>query len=108
MAENEVSEVQVCPTKSGKWTVEADGKKVGTFEDRKSAIAEARAAAGGTSEELFDANGKLAGTVETPGARVVLMRPDGSEYGELQAPPGNPDGAQRLSITPATQEGEAV
>lgn len=65
-----------------------DGKELRASEDsfasRGDAIAAARADRGDGDEELFRSDGSSAGKVSNRGPEsLVLMRPDGSVYGEI-------------------------
>lgn len=91
--------IEVTPLKSGKWKVSGES---GSFDDRSQAIAVAREKAG--VRDLFDADGNRAGNTP-PQATVVLMRPDGSVYGELYAPAMG--GGQTVSINPVGESGSA-
>lgn len=72
--------IEVRPQKNGRWSV--GGEK---FDDRRSAIAHA-------------------GEVKGSGDNVVLLRQDGSVYGELMHAENDQDG-QNVNVTPAGEEG---
>jgi hypothetical protein len=77
-----VSTIEVRPQKNGRWSVGAE-----KFDDRRSAIAHA-------------------GEIKEPGDNVVLLRPDGSVYGELMHAESD-RGAQSADVTPAGERGSA-
>lgn len=93
--------IEVAPLKNGNWSVSG---VQGSFEDRAQAIEAARVEAG--VESLYNADGEAVANTDAKRS-VVLMRPDGSVYGELYAPPAG-QGAQEVAIEPASESTEAV
>ena len=89
MADNEV---QVQPNKKGGWfinkVVEGKATKGKSFDQRRDAIDAAREVAAGA-------------------CRVVLMREDGTEFGELDAPPSAGGETTAVDLEPAREEGAA-
>lgn len=80
--------------------------KSDSFDDRGSAIAGARGEASVPAvEELYNAGGEPRGiSPKRPGAlRVVLLRADGSEYGELDAGPSAGGEALTAQVETATE-----
>ena len=77
--------IEVFPNKSGGWHWRRDNHKSKSFETRREAIDAAR-------------------DEKEPGDNVVLLRPDGSVYGELfHAERGG--GAQDVTLKPAGEKG---
>lgn len=77
------------------------------FTTRAEALAAARESVGGGLVELVR-DGKTIGTQQLPTeVRVVLLRADGSEVGELNPPPPGSDSPQRVDLTPAGTEESA-
>jgi hypothetical protein len=74
--------IEVKPFKNGKWGVGSE-----RFDDRRSAIAHA-------------------GEIKEPTDNVVLLRLDGSLYGELMHAESGAQ-AQHVSVTPAGEKGSA-
>ena len=104
-----MAQVEVYTTQGGawRWRIRNDDdstQQVNTANDRSEAIAAARAAAGGERTELFDANGESYGfAVKPPSMRVVLLRSDGSLYGELDPAPSSGDGTPQIVTIDPTQ-----
>lgn len=107
-----MEQVEIKP-EGGQWTwrhVDDDKTEVasGSCEDRTTAIAEGRKAAGGRRVMQTDTEtGEEVGETQLPTTcRVVLLRPDGSEYGELDPGPQADGPAQEVDIEPVeTNEG---
>ena len=79
------------------------------FATRSEAIAAAKAARGDKNEELFRADGSAVGNAVTRGPEaIVLLRPDGSVYGELDHEERTGGTPQRVTLTPANEKTEAV
>lgn len=109
-----VEQFEVFPLEDGKWIwqhrvggdVVESGKPVSS---RADAYAGAQEARGDVVTPLLHMNGSPAGEARTRGPqRIVLLRKDGSLYGELdhELKAGGP--AQHVSIVPASDHGEAV
>lgn len=108
---------EIVPAEDGTWGWQ---KRVGGsvvdefhgYEARSHTLAEVRAMNGDETLEVRRTNGQLVRTIRDrkPDAlRVVLLRLDGSLYGELDPPPSNATGEpHRITLTPATESGEAV
>lgn len=78
---------------------------------RKDAITEARTQNQDEVLSLVNAAGETVGktTIRKPDAlRVVLLRLDGSLYGELDHGPLSGGTPHRITLTPATESGEAT
>jgi hypothetical protein len=85
------------------------GKQGKTFAGRADAIAAAKEARGDKQEELFRADGSPAATIESRGPEaIVLLRPDGSVYGELSHAVRAGGKPQVVAITPAVENTKAV
>jgi hypothetical protein len=107
-------QIAIAPTKEGRWNwlrVDEKGKIEGEgpgFEDRASAVTAGRIEGG--AEEVTVTRGS--GVPETyftpPSCRVVLLRQDGSEVGELDPAPGDGEVGQRITLTPVGSNEEAV
>lgn len=103
------AQIEVFPD-GGKWRwreVTANGKAGdhSGADSRSETIRKARDAAGVVpSVELFDADGNSHGmSPKRPGhVRVVLLREDGSEYGELDAGPSA--GSEQMAVVEAAGE----
>lgn len=91
------------------WSYRQGETRGGNYPTRSEAIAAAKNARGDTTEDLFRADGSLAGTnvVRGPEA-IVLLRPDGSVYGELDHELGEGKNPQRITLTPASETDAAV
>lgn len=106
-------QINIAPDKVGKWGWKCigDGEATdgqGGFETRGEAIAAGRAN-GGAEEITVTRSGGVSETHFTPPTcRVVLLRLDGSEVGELDAAPGDGAVGQRITLTPAGTDEEAV
>jgi hypothetical protein len=85
------------------------------YADRKEAVAAARLARGDKIEELFrmddDGNFESIGlsTISRGDESLVLLRPDGSVYGEIdhEVNKDSSQNPQHVSITPASEASEA-
>jgi hypothetical protein len=109
-----VDQIEVYPQKDKWYWRRREGKSIAAkcrasgYADRAEAIAEARKERGG-EVNLVDDDGKKVGRASLGGLRVVLLRADGSEYGELDAPASSSNGqAQRVTLTPAGETSKAV
>jgi hypothetical protein len=111
-----VDQIEVFPQDDGRWNwqkrIDGDVQETGNgYQDRSSAIEAARAGRGDEVLNLVRDDGSVAGTTRVSrgeGLRVVLLRADGSEYGELD-PAGSPSPtATLLTLTPAGTTSEAV
>jgi hypothetical protein len=107
-----VREVRVYPDED-QWAyaLVEDDEVLETHEadDQRSAFAGARAIGGHETIELFDADGNPVGTAKKPGCRVVVLRRDGSEYGELEPAESTAGGTPiRVSIEPVIETSEAT
>lgn len=85
-----VDQIEVLPLEDGtwEWRKRIDDRIVasvgGKEASRSEAIAAARSARGDEEVQLVRGDGSTAGTARIGGGlRVVLLRSDGSEYGEL-------------------------
>lgn len=78
------------------------------YPTRSEAIAACKVARGDVDEELFRADGTSLGHAVSRGREaIVLLRPDGSLYGELDHEERQATGAaQRVSIKPAGEQTE--
>jgi len=97
---------EIVPLDDGSWRVdlrqEDAVKKGAEFEIRREAIQAAREANGTRDLTVSDENGRPVSTVRQYGPlRVVLLRPDGSEYGELDHAQGTGGYPQYVNLTPA-------
>lgn len=108
---------EIVPSEDGTWAwqkridgVITDGES--GFELRADALAIARDLNGDEVLDLRRADGELVRQQrerKSDALRVVLLRLDGSEYGELDPPPSPATGEpHRVTLTPATESGEAV
>jgi hypothetical protein len=86
------------------WRLRADDRtksKGDGYAERGAAIAAAREANGAQVVNLTRDDGSSAGVAKLPGKlRVVLLRLDGSEYGELDGPVGTSATPQVVTLTP--------
>lgn len=106
--------IEVFPKEDGQWSWrrrdeggKATDKPDSDFPDRRTAIGDARHAAGATRRETFYDDGKSAGVKSTPTQeQVVLLRLDGTLVGELDPAPSRGGTPQHVSLTPATESGE--
>ena len=105
-------EIHVRPYEDGSWAFyrsDETPKPFGEIETRAEAIKAAREFNGRKPVTVTDADGNAVGNAELPGRlRIVLLRKDGSEYGELDAAasaPGTP--TQVINLTPATDSNDA-
>jgi hypothetical protein len=105
-------QIEVLPTEDG-WIwrkrlgdeVVVNGDPVVT---RSEAIEAARTANGSEKLERRRTDGSLHGIEYTQGGlRVVLLRRDGSEYGEIDRPPSTGGNSQILNLTPAVETDDA-
>ena len=109
-----MDQIEVVPNKDGTWNwrSRSGGKIVEKgkgYENRADAIAAAREGRGDATFTLTDDAGNVVGTTRaSAGPRIVLLRLDGSEYGELDPPASGGTQAQLVSITPAGSTNEAV
>lgn len=107
-------QINVAPDKDATWKyerVDEDGSASegeSGFADRGECIAAARTAGG--AEEVKVTRGENEPEIYTtpPTCRVVLLREDGTEVGELDAAPGEGEVGQRITLTPAGANEEAV
>lgn len=113
MADAEITQVEVFPAGDpigSEWaySVKPGEEASNPFPTRAEAIEAARYAAGQRIEKLYRSDGTVYGEARTPGARVVLLRPDGSEYGELDPPPSAATGPpQVIQLEPLDAEHSA-
>lgn len=104
---------EVQPVEDG-WVWRLTGSDEGDqHNERATAIAAARAHRGDTRTALYTSDGTLhSENVERGGNEaLVLLRADGSVYGELDhaiSPPGSDGSPQRVSLPSADTTGEAV
>lgn len=86
---------------------DGDGAADG-FENRRDAIAAARKYAGAGEVQLVE-DGKVTGTARREAnQRIVLVRYDGSEVGELDRQPSTGGGPpQVINLTPASEASDA-
>lgn len=111
-----VDQFEIVPCEDGTWGWRkcVGGEVVNAeygYSLRKDALTEARTQNQDEVLFLVNAAGKTVGTttVRKPDAlRVVLLRLDGSLYGELDTGPSPATGPpQHVTLTPATEAGEA-
>lgn len=112
-----MDQIEVVPFEDGTWNwrVRVDGSVAEEGDGghtRADAVAAARAYNGDEELTLTRADGSAAGKERRrrPEAlRVVLLRVDGSEYGELDPAPSTATGPpHEVTLTPAGEMGEAV
>lgn len=102
-------EIQVLPRKNGRWTIVVDGSENREgFDTRREAIDAARREGGAEEVRIVREDGSEETVTSTPNCRVVLMRPDGSEYGELNPAPSSSGPAQTITLNPASERTEAA
>jgi hypothetical protein len=108
--------IEIQPSAKGtKWNwrrpEDERGQKAGRgpgFDNRRDAIEQGRLAAGAEVVTVQRSSGATE-TYLTPALeRVVLLRLDGSEVGELDPPPGEGGPVQQITLEPAAELGEAV
>lgn len=112
-----MEQIEIYPA-GGQWYwrhVNEDGSSQDSepYADRNEAIAEGRRRVGGESVDLISkVTGEKVGEQRTrTGCRVVLLREDGSEYGELDPPPSSDEqqeNAQNVTLEPASEASEVV
>jgi hypothetical protein len=105
-------QINVAPDKDGRWNwqhVDDNGEATDGpgFDDRGSAIAAGRAEGCAEEVTVTRGNGERETHFTPPACRVVLLRADGSEVGELDPAPGDGSVGQTITLTPATEEGDA-
>lgn len=107
MSEDTQPEIHVRPREDGTWDVYATDRsdETGNFDTRSEAIAAAREANGRKAVTVTDEDGNNVGSGFVGGKlRVVLLRPDGSEYGELDPPASESSGPiKQVTLTPAVE-----
>ncbi|RJQ08786.1 MAG: hypothetical protein C4558_07465 [Dehalococcoidia bacterium] len=106
-----MAQIEVLPVKD-KWAWQRrgdDGKVEGkpkVFDTRAQSIVAAREAAGEERETLYNNDGDPVAERRVSGERVVLLREDGSEYGQLAAPRVS-DKPQLVTLPVAAEADEA-
>jgi len=111
-----MEEIRVIPTDEAGWywaRVKDDDevrRAAGTFDDRATCITAARAEGGAEPITITRGDGASETLTTAPLCRIVLLRADGSEVGELDAAPGDGDIVHRITLAPAVEanEGEEV
>lgn len=104
------SRYEVFPRNEGWRYRSPDGHESKKFETRAEALAAAREARGDDRQEIFDAAGVSLGehVLSRGPEAIVLLREDGSLYGEIDHEIVDGAGSQAVSVTPAGETGEAV
>jgi hypothetical protein len=107
-------QINVSPNEDGTWQFECidddgnGGSPQDGFTDRGECIAAARVAGGAEEVTVTRGSGKPETYFTPPVCRIALLREDGSEVGELDAAPGEGEVGQRITLTPAGANEEAV
>ncbi|HYJ22614.1 MAG TPA: hypothetical protein VEW07_11410 [Solirubrobacterales bacterium] len=106
-------QINIAPDEKGRWNWERveDGGAVTEgpgFDDRSEAIAAGRAEGGAEEVTVTRGGGDPETYFTPPTCRVVLLRADRSEVGELDSAPGDGSVGQSITLTPVTEDGESV
>jgi hypothetical protein len=107
-----MEEIRIVPSEDGKWNWEhvVDGEVTTGpgFDDRTACIAAGRGEGGAEEIKIIRASGAEEIQSTPPTCRVVLLRVDSSEYGELDAAPGSGGVGQTITLMPASEDMAAV
>jgi hypothetical protein len=107
-----MDEIRIKPTEDGRWNwhrAEGDdvtGRGPG-FDVRSACIEAARTEGGAERVTVTRASGLKEDLITPARCRIVLLRLDGSEVGELDPPPGDGSAPVSVTLTPPTSTEEA-